>query len=154
MFARQAGISIKRIPYKSSAPALTDLIGGQISLMFDNLSTAIQHVKSGRLKALAVTTATRSPLLADIPTASESLPGYVAAQFNGIFAPARVPKDIIAKLNAEVRKFVEIPAMQTLYAQQGVVLMASASPEQFDEYVKAEHTRWTKVIKEAGIKAE
>jgi len=154
LFARQAGISLKRIPYKSSAPALTDLIGGQTSMMFDNLSTAIPHIKSGRLKALAVTTAARSPLLPDVPTASDSMPGYVAAQFNGIFAPAKAPKEIIARLHAEMLKFVELPAMQSLYAQQGVILMASPSPEQFDEYVKAEYVRWTKVIKEAGIKEE
>ena len=154
LFARQAGISIARISYKSSAPALTDLIGGTVSLMFDNISTSIGQINAGRVRVLAVTTANRSPLLPNVPTAAESLPGYVAAQFNGMFAPAKMPREIIARLHSEIRKFVEMPDMKKLYGDQGVTLVSSPSPEQFDDFVKAEYARWTRVIQEAGIKDE
>ena len=154
LFARQAGISIARISYKSSAPALTDLIGGTVSLMFDNISTSIGQINAGRVRVLAVTTANRSPLLPNVPTAAESLPGYVAAQFNGMFAPAKLPREIIMRLHSEIRKFVEMPDMKKLYADQGVTLVSSTSPEQFDDFVKVEYARWTKVIQEAGIKDE
>ena len=154
LFARQANIRLERILYKSSAPALIDLLGGNVPLMFDNISTSLSHISAGKLKGLAVTSTNRSSLLPNVPTVGESLPGYVAVQFNGMFAPAKAPREIITRMHAEIVKFVQMPDMKTLYTQQGVTLVSSPSPEQFNEFVKAEYTRWTKVIQDAGIKAD
>lgn len=154
LFTRQANIRLTRIPYKSSGPALVDLLGGNVSLMFDNISTSLSHINAGRLKVLAVTSTNRSPLLPNVPTTGETLPGYVAVQFNGMFAPARTPREIISRMHAEIVRFVEMPDMKTLYSRQGVALVSSSSPEQFNEFVRAEYTRWTKVIQDAGIKSD
>ena len=154
LFARQANIRLERIAYKSGEPAFIGLMAGNASLMFNNISTSLTHIAAGRLKALAVTSANRSPLLPDVPTVGETLPGYVAVQFNGIFAPARTPREIISRMHAETVKFVEMPDMKVLYFQQGMDLVSSSSPEQFDEFIKAEYRRWAKVIQDAGIRAD
>jgi tripartite-type tricarboxylate transporter receptor subunit TctC len=154
LFNRQAGVRMTRIPYNGDAPALIHLLGGQVSLKFDNVSTSIPHVNAGRLRALGITSPKRSALLPDLPAISETLPGYEASIFNGMVAPAGTPKEVVARIHAEIVKFVQAPDVRARFAQQGVELQSSAAPEQFTGYLKAEYARLSKVIQEAGITPE
>jgi tripartite-type tricarboxylate transporter receptor subunit TctC len=155
LFSMQAGISMRHVPYKGNAPALIDVMGGRVSLMFDTISTSIPQLGSGKLKALAVTTPTRSPLLPQVPTVAESgLPGYEAAIFNGIVARAGTPPDIIARMNAEIRKAVQQPDLRARMQTQGVELAASESPSAFDAFLKAQADKYLRVVKAANIRAD
>ena len=154
LFKRQAGVRLTRIPFSGDAPALVQLVGGQVSVKFDNLTTAIPLVKSGRVRALGVTSATRSQLLPDVPAISETVPGYAASIFNGMVAPAATPKEIVARIHAEIARFTQSPDARARFAQQGVELQSSPTPENFTAYLKNEFTRWAKVIQEAGITVE
>jgi tripartite-type tricarboxylate transporter receptor subunit TctC len=154
LFSRMAGVRIMRIPYNGDGPAIIDLLGGQVPVKFDNLSTSLQHVRGGKLRALGVTSSTRSALLPDVPAISETLPGFQASIFNGMLAPAATPPEIIARVHAEIVKFVNTPESRTRYANQGTELQASATPAQFTAFIKSEYARWAKVLDDAGIKAE
>ncbi len=155
IFALQAGISMTHVPYKGNAPALIDLVGGRLTLMFDTISTSAAHVKGGTLKALGVTTLTRSPLLPNVPTVNESgLPGYEAAIFNGFVALAGTPPDILKRMNAEIRKAVQQPEFRSRMQEQGVELTASESPEQFNAFMKAQAEKYERVVKAANIRTE
>lgn len=151
LFARQAGVRFTRIPFTGDAPALVQLLGGQVSLKFDNLSTAIPHVRAGRLRALGITSPQRSALLPDVPPISDTLPGYEASIFNGMVAPAGTPKDVLSRLQGEIVRFVQTPESRNRFAQLGVELQSSTTPEQFSSYLKIEHGRLTKLIQDAGI---
>ena len=142
------------IPYKGSAPVVADLIGGQVDVMFDNVPNVIGHVRAGKMKALAVSTATRSALAPDVPTVAEAgVPGYELSVWFGVLAPAGTPREIIARLNTEIVKVLNSADVRERFAKQGVEVRTS-TPEQFGELVRAEVGRWAKVIKEAGIKAD
>ncbi len=142
------------IPYKGSAPVVADLIGGQVDVMFDNVPNVIGHVRAGKMKALAVSTATRSALAPEVPTVAEAgVPGYELSVWFGVLAPAGTPREIIARLNAEIVKVLNSGDVKDRFAKQGVEVRTS-TPEQFGEFVRAEVGRWAKVIKEAGIKAD
>jgi len=155
LFSAQAGISLTHVPYKGNAPALIDVIGGRLSLMFDTISTSLQHVKSGKLKALGVTTAKRSSLLADVATVSESgLPGYEAAIFNGLVARAGTPPEILRRVNDEIRKIVQQPDLRGRLLAQGVELTASESPEQFSGFLKTQAEKYVQIVKRANIHAD
>ena len=154
LFNRQAGVRLTRIPYNGDAPALVHLVGGQVSVKFDNLTTAIPLVNAGRLRALGVTSPNRSQLLPDVPAISETLAGFEMSIFNGMVAPAGTPKEIIARIHAEIARFAQAPDVKSRFAQQGVELQSSPHPEHFTAYLRSEHTRWAKVIREAGISAE
>ena len=154
LFSRMAGVRIMRIPYNGDGPAIIDLLGGQVPVKFDNLSTSLQHVRGGKLRALGVTSATRSALLPAVPAISETLPGFQASIFNGMLAPPATPPEILARVHAEIVKFVNTPEIRTRYASQGTELQASATPAQFSAYIKSEYARWAKVLDDAGIKAE
>jgi len=154
LFNRQAGVRMTRIAYNGDAPAMIQLLGGQVSLKFDNLSTSIPHVNSGRLRALGVTSPNRSALLPEVPAISETLPGYAASIFNGMVAPAGTPKEIVARIHGEIVKFVQMPDVRSRFEQQGVELQSSPAPEQFTGYIKTEFMRWAKVIQDAGITAK
>ena len=155
MFALQAGIRMTHVPYKGNAPALVDLVGGRLSLMFDTISTSLHHVKSGSLKALGVTTPAPSPLLPGVPTVSDSgLPGYEATIFNALVAPARTPAEVLRRMNAEIRKAVQHPEFRARMREQGVELTASESPEQFNAYMATLTEKYTRVVKAAQIQAE
>jgi tripartite-type tricarboxylate transporter receptor subunit TctC len=154
LFTRQAGVRLTRIPYSGDAPALVHLIGGQVSLKFDNLTTAIPLVNAGRLRALGVTSPNRSALLPNVPAISETLPGYAASIFNGMVAPAATPKEIVARIHAEIARFTQTPDVRARFAQQGVELQSSPAPEHFTAYLRSEYARWAKVIQEAGITAD
>ena len=154
LFSRMAGVRIMRIPYNGDGPAIIDLLGGQVPVKFDNLSTSLAHVRGGKLRALGITSPTRSALLPDLPAISETVPGFQASIFNGMMAPAATPPEILMRVHAEIVKFVQAPEIRNRFANQGVELQASANPAAFTAYIKSEYSRWAKVMDDAGIKAE
>ncbi|MET0164953.1 MAG: tripartite tricarboxylate transporter substrate binding protein [Vicinamibacterales bacterium] len=153
-FKMMAGVDITHIPYKGSGPAVTDLMGGQVDLMFDNIPNVLPHVKSGKLKMIAVTSPNRSPHVPDVPTVSESgVPGYEVSVWFGIAAPGGTPKPIITKLNAEIVKILNMPDVKQKFAAQGVDVIGS-TPERFAVYIKEQMEEWGKVVKAAGVTPE
>ncbi len=153
-FKQMAGVDITHVPYKGSAPAVTDLIGGQIDVMFDNISNVLPHVKSGKLRALAVTTPARSPLAPEVPTVIEAgVSGYELGVWFGIAAPGGTPKPIVDKLNAEIVKILRMPDVKEKFAAQGVEAIGS-TVEQFQAHLQAQRTMWAKVVKDAGVTPE
>jgi tripartite-type tricarboxylate transporter receptor subunit TctC len=154
LLMRQAGIVLTHVPYKGNAPALVDVLGGRLQMMSDNVPTALPHVQSGRLRALGVTTAKRSPLLPDVPAIGEVVPGYEASIFQGLFAPANTPRAVIARIHAGIAKFTDDAANRERYAQQGVELDSGESPERFTARVAADYEKWSAIVRQAGIKAE
>ena len=154
LFNLMAGVKLVHVPYKGGAPAMGDLVGGQVHLIFATAASAIPHIKSGRIKGIAVTTAKRSALLPELPTISEAgLPGFDANNWYGLVAPAKTPRAIIDRLNAEVTKVLDIPEVKTTLFNQGLD-PAPGTPEQFGAYIRSERIKWAKVIKESGAKAE
>jgi len=154
LFKTLAKVDMVHVPYKGSAPALTDLLGNQVALMFDNLPSSIQHVRSGKLRALAVTTLTRSPELPNLPTIAESgLPGYDASSWFGLFVPAGTPAPVVARLNGAIVKVLNLPDVKKKAAEQGADVHPE-SPEQFAAFIAAENTKWSKVVKESGATAD
>ncbi|MCU4122187.1 Bug family tripartite tricarboxylate transporter substrate binding protein [Variovorax sp. N23] len=154
LFKQMAGVDMQHVPYRGSAPAVSDLLGGQISIMFDNMPSAIAHVKGGKLRALAVTTAKRSPALPDVPTIAESgVPGYEATSWFGLLAPAGTPAPVIAKLNASILKALANPEVKKKLAEQGAEA-AGEKPEQFAAFIVSETAKWGKVVKESGATAD
>jgi tripartite-type tricarboxylate transporter receptor subunit TctC len=151
LFKKQAGIKMLRVAYNGDAQATIQLLGGHASVKFDNFTTSIPHVNAGRLRALGVTTPVRSALLPAIPAIAETLPGYEASIWNGVAMPAATPKEIVARLSAEIASFAKAPDNRARFAQQGVELTGS-TPEQFNALIKAEYGRLSTLIKEAGIK--
>jgi tripartite-type tricarboxylate transporter receptor subunit TctC len=149
-----AGVRIMRIPYNGDGPAIIDLLGGQVPVKFDNLSTSLPHVRAGKLRPLGVTTAARTALLPELPAISETVPGYQMSIFNGMMAPAGTPPEILARVHAEIVKFVRAPEIRSRFANQGVELQASAAPAEFTAYMKSEYARWGKLMDEAGVKPE
>jgi tripartite-type tricarboxylate transporter receptor subunit TctC len=154
LFNRMAGVRIMRIPYNGDGPAIIDLLGGQVPMKFDNLSTSIAHVRAGKLRPLGVTSLTRTALLPEVPAISETVAGFQASIFNGMMAPAATPAEILARVHAEIVKFALAPEIRNRFASQGVELQASTTPGQFTAYIKTEYARWAKVLDDAGIKPE
>ena len=153
LFNSIAGTKLTHVPYKGAGPALTDVIGGQVDVMFATASAVGSLVESGKLRALAVTTPTRSttPLLAKLPTVAESgVPGYSAGSWYGYFAPAGTPPAVINKLNASIKKGTQTSAFKARVESEGLIIKAG-SPEEFAKFVKAEELRWKAVIKDANI---
>ncbi len=142
------------IPYKGSAPVVTDLLAGQIDVMFDNVPNVIGHVRAGKMKAIAVSTAQRSALAPEVPTVAEAgVPGYELSVWFGVLAPAGTPREIIARLNTEIVKVLNAPEVKDRFAKQGVEVRTS-TPEQFGEFLRSEVGRWAKVVQDANIKAD
>ena len=153
LFQAMAGIKLAHIAYRGEAPAINDLIGGQIPFMFSNLSAIVGNVKAGQLRAIAVTSAQRAPALPDVPTMSEAgLPGFEAATWFALVAPAGTPHEIRQRLNAEVKRALALPDVKQRYADLGMTVEDS-TPESLDGYIKSEIAKWTKVITDANIKA-
>lgn len=149
-----ASIDIAHIPYKGSAPALNDLLAGQVSLMFDLVVTAAPHVKSGAVRALAVTGSKRSPVLPDVPTIAESgIDGYEVSAWFGIFAPAGVPRTIVERLNAEFTKALNDADLRQRLAKDGSEPLTS-TPDEFASYLRSEVDKWAKVVKASGMKVD
>ena len=154
LFNKLAGVRITRIPYNGDGPAIIDLLGGQVPLKFDNMSTSLTHVRAGRLRAIGITSPVRSTLLPDVPAISETVSGYQMSIFNGVIAPAATPPEILARVHAEIAKFATAPDVRSRFAAQGVELQASATPTEFTASLKSEYTKWAKVLEDAGIKPE
>ncbi len=155
LFSRQVGVKMLHVPYKGNSQAIVDVIGGQVMLMIDQVSTSAPYIKAGKLRALAVTSRTRSPLFPGLPTVDESgAPGYEDITFNGLMAPAGTPSEILARLNREVAEVVRMPDLHGRFLERGVELTASRSPTEFTAYVKAEMEKKGKLVREAGIKIE
>jgi tripartite-type tricarboxylate transporter receptor subunit TctC len=149
-----AGIALVHVAYKGSAPALVDLIGGQVQVAFDNAPNVLPHVKAGKLRALAVSTAARSPLAPELPTVAESgVPGFDVEVWFGIVAPAGTPRDVVALLNAEINRALALPEVKRRFAEQGVRTIGG-TPEQFGAYLQGQIARWAKVVKDAGVRIE
>ena len=153
LFKTMTGTSMVHVPYKGGAPAMTDLIGGQISLMFEPLPTALVQMKGGRVRALAITTPKRSPVLPDLPTVAETVPGYDLTIWFGVLTQAGVAKAIVAQLNAEIEKILKQPDVRERLAAQGAEPMF-ATPAQFDAFIQKEIARWGKVVQASGAKVE
>jgi tripartite-type tricarboxylate transporter receptor subunit TctC len=155
LLSRQAGIRMLHVPYKGNSQALIDVIGGQIAMMFDQVSTSAPQIKGGKVRPLAVTSLARSPLLPEVPTVDESgLAGYEDITFNGLVAPAGTPREILLRLNRAVAGAVSEPDLHKRFLERGIELKASPSPEAFTEHIKAEFETKKRLAQEAGIKPE
>jgi tripartite-type tricarboxylate transporter receptor subunit TctC len=154
LFKTMAKINLTTVPYKGAAPGITDLLGGQIQVMFTTVASCAALVDAGQLRALAVTSAERSPAFPNLPTISEAgVPGYSAESWYGLFAPAKTPPDIIVRLNRSAAVAVQADSFKKLAVNEGLV-MVSSPPKALEDYFQAEEARWRKVIQDAGIKAE
>jgi tripartite-type tricarboxylate transporter receptor subunit TctC len=146
LFDSMAGVQMTHVPYKGSAPAVTAILGGEVDVMLSPALTVLPHIKTNRLRALAMTGSERSPAFPDIPTVAESgLPGFEASQWYGILAPAGTPKDIVARLNREIVKIVQMPDVKEILTSEGSEPIGD-SPEQFGQYLNSEIARWAKAI--------
>ena len=153
-YSRRAGLDLLHVPYKSSPPALTDVIGGRVSMMFIDIPTGLPLVAAGKLRGLAVTTKDRSTLLPETPSMQEAgVPDFDITSWQGWFGPANMPKEVVAKLNAEVRKVIENPDIRKQLGERGMDAF-SGTPEQLSKFVDEQLVLWTRLIKDAGIEAE
>lgn len=150
LFKAMAGVEIDHIPYKGSGPALTDVLGNQVPIIFDNLPSASGHISAGKLRALGVTTAERAPSFPDVPAIAETLPGYETYTWNALFAPAGTPPDAIAALNAAARATMADPAVAERMAEFSATIVAS-TPEELAGHVKAEMAKWEPVVRDANV---
>jgi tripartite-type tricarboxylate transporter receptor subunit TctC len=150
MFMMMSGTKMQHVPYRGAAPAITDMLGGQVQLIFDNMPSIIQHVRAGSLRALAVTTTARSALLPDVPVLADTVPGYEASALFGMGAPKKTPKEIIEKLNKEINAVLAEPATKAKLIDLGGEPLIG-SPEDFGKMIVAETDKWEKVVKAAGV---
>jgi tripartite-type tricarboxylate transporter receptor subunit TctC len=154
LFKTMAGIDLVHIPYKGSAPGMTALLGGEVSLMFNSTPTTLPHVKTGKLRGLAVTGGKRSPEAPELPTVAEAgVPGYEVTGWYGVLAPAATPKGIVVKLNSELAKILRLPDIKERLKELGVEA-GGGTPEQFGDFIKKEIAKWAKVVKESGARPD
>jgi tripartite-type tricarboxylate transporter receptor subunit TctC len=153
LFQRMAGVQMVHVPYKGIPPAVTDLLGGRVSMLFTTTISAAPHLKSGKLKALALTSSKRLPSMPEVPTIAESVPGYAAEAFQGLVAPAGVPRPIVDKLASEFAALVKSREIGERFEADGAVAVGS-SPQQFAAFLRSEMQKWAKVIREANIQLE
>jgi tripartite-type tricarboxylate transporter receptor subunit TctC len=151
LFAMMTGIELTHVPYRGAGPALTDMLGGQVQVMFDNAASSTAHVRAGRLHALGVTTAKRVEVLSDVPSISEFVAGYEASNVNGMGIPAKTTDDIVAMLNGEIGTILGDPATKTRFAELGGAPMIGSSAD-YKAFLSAETDKWAKVVKAAGLK--
>lgn len=150
MFMAMSGVKMQHVPYRGAAPAITDLLGGQVQLIFDNMPSILQHVRAGSVRALAVTGTTRSPLLPDVPVLADTIPGYEASALFGVGAPKNTPKAVIEKLNKEINAVLAEPAIKARLLDLGGEPLIG-TPEAFGAMIVAETDKWKKVIEEAKV---
>jgi tripartite-type tricarboxylate transporter receptor subunit TctC len=154
LFKYMTGIDMVHVPYKGGGPAVQALLGGQVQLNFATIVSVLPHVRSGKLRAIAVTTAKRSPSMPEIPTIAESgVPGYDHGPWNGFLAPARTPRAVIARLNEETARILHLPETKAVFTNEGAEPVGN-KPEEFGAIIKGETAKWAKVIQSAGIKAD
>jgi tripartite-type tricarboxylate transporter receptor subunit TctC len=153
LFMMMTGVNMVHVPYRGASPALTDMLAGQVQVMFDNLPSSIGHIQAGRLRALGVTTTTRSPALPDVPPIADTVPGYEASAWFGMAVPKGTPRPIIDKLNKTVNEALADPAMQAKLAELGGTL-TPGTPEDFGKIIAEETDKWAKVVKATGATAE
>jgi tripartite-type tricarboxylate transporter receptor subunit TctC len=153
LFKMMAGVDMLHVPYRGSAPALTDLLGGQVQVMFDNLPSSIEYIRAGKLRGLAVTTATRSEAMPDLPTVAETVPGYEASAWFGLGAPKGTPPEVIAKLNQVVNAGLADAKLKARLVDLGGMMLAG-TPADFGKIIAAETEKWAKVVKFSGAKAD
>src|SRR3954466_11130351 len=153
LFKRKAGIDLRHIPYKGSAPSLTDLMGGRVMLTMDSLLQSLPNIKAGRIKALAVLSPHRVSLLPEVPTVGETLPGYALTNWFGLLAPAATPKPVLAKVYADVSQVLKDGEFQKKVAEQGADVVGN-TPEEFGAAMRAESAQWAEIIKAASIKTD
>lgn len=151
----QAGIKLLNVPYKGNAAAVIDVIAGNVQIMFDQVSSAKPFIETGRVRAIGVTSLTRSPLFPNVPTIDESgLKGYEEITFNGLMAPAGTPREVLTRVQSEVARIVRLPELRKRYLERGIELGASHSPDEFTAYVKTEFDKKAKLAREAGIRLD
>jgi len=150
MLNSMAGISMQHVPYKGVAPALNDVLGGQLPIVFASLPSALSHIKAGKLRALAVSGEKRSPLLPDVPAIAEAVPGYNGTLWIGLFAPAGVPAEVLAKLQDATRKALTAKDLRDKLEQQGVEIAAPTSPDQFSKLLQDDLAKWARIVKASG----
>jgi tripartite-type tricarboxylate transporter receptor subunit TctC len=153
MFMAMSNTKMQHVPYRGAAPAITDMLGGQVQVIFDNMPSIIQHIRSGSLRALAVTTTERSPQLPDTPTVADTVPGYEASALFGMGAPKNTPKEILGKLNGEINAILAEPDMRKRLIELGGEPLIQ-SPEAFGDQIRAETEKWKKVVEFAGLKVD
>jgi tripartite-type tricarboxylate transporter receptor subunit TctC len=153
LFKMMTGISMIHVPYRGGAPALTDMISGQVQVMFDNVPTSIEFIRAGKLRPLAVTTAQRSEVLPDLPTVADFVPGYEASAWYGVGAPKGTPAEIIDKLNSEINAILANPKTKSRFAELGASLIGG-SPADFGRLVVEETDKWGKVVRYSGAKPD
>ncbi|WP_018389139.1 tripartite tricarboxylate transporter substrate binding protein [Ancylobacter sp. FA202] len=153
LFKSMAGVDMQHIPYQGAGPALIDVLSGQVPIMFDNLPSSTGHIKSGKLRALGVTTAKRAPSFPDLPAIAEAVPGYETYTWNAVFAPAGTPPEVIAKLNAAANKALADPKVQARLADFSAVSVGS-TPEELGEHVKKEIAKWAPIVKASGAQLD
>jgi tripartite-type tricarboxylate transporter receptor subunit TctC len=153
LFKIMAGVDMLHVPYRGSPPALTDLLGGQVQIMFSPLSSSMQYVKTGKLRALAVTSATRSDVLPDTPTVGEFVPGYVTTGWFGVCAPLKTPPEIIDRLNREINAGLADAKMKARFAELSATTFGG-SPADFARHIASETEKWGKVVRTANLRAD
>jgi tripartite-type tricarboxylate transporter receptor subunit TctC len=154
LFKTLAGVDIVHVPYKGSAPALTDVMAGRVSLMFDTSLSALPHVKGGKLHALAVTTARRSPMLPELPTVTEAgVPGFEVSAWNGVLVPAGTPRDVVGRLATEIAAIMKLPDVRDRLGAQGAEAIGS-TPDEFARYIAAETAKWAVVVRASGARVD
>ncbi|MNV61155.1 Tripartite tricarboxylate transporter family receptor [compost metagenome] len=153
LFNSMAGVKMQHVPYKGAGPALNDLLGNQISIMFDNLPSSSSHIKGGTLKALGITTKERAPSFPDVPTVAETVPGYETYTWNALFAPAGTPPEVVAKLNEAANTALKDPAVAGRMKDFSATIVGS-TPEELGKHVTAELAKWSPVVKAANIQMD
>jgi tripartite-type tricarboxylate transporter receptor subunit TctC len=153
LFKMMTGVQMQHVPYRGSAPALTDLLGGQVQLMIETTPASLEHIRAGRFRGLAVTTLTRAEALPDLPTVADFVPGYEAISWYGIAAPKQTPPDIVDKLNKEINAGLADPKLKARLAELGGTVLPG-SPAEFGKFIAAETEKWGKVVRAANMKAE
>jgi tripartite-type tricarboxylate transporter receptor subunit TctC len=153
LFKLSTGLDLVHVPYRGAAPALTDVLAGQVQLLFDNLPTSLEHIRAGKVRALAVTTAERSPAVPDLPTVAEFVPGYEVSSWFGVGAPRGTPAGVIDKLNSTIDDGLADPRLQARIAEMASVPMR-LSPAQFATLIVAETAKWARVVKLSGARAD